>query len=486
MTAPRKQPDQLAETAIGIPHMTKKSAFAVMAVIAVQGFLAGLATAEERVVSTTEELTSALEAAEPGDDIVLNPGTYTGGLYRENLREVTIRSADAENPAVIEGGSYGLQLSDPVDVTLDTLIFSNQLENGVNIDDGGSYETPATGIRILHVTVRDIIEAGNHDAIKLAGVQDFLIDGVNVENWGSEGSAIDFVGCHHGLVQNSVLVSKNLDIGGSGIRPKGGTKDVVIRANRIELPIGKGRAIQAGGVTDAEYFRFADGDADYEAKEIFIEGNVIVGGGAAFSWVNIDGGIVHHNVVHRPGQWVARILNENAGTSIVATRNGQLHDNVIVFSDTDSEFNTAINVGDDTHPETFSFARNRWFNIANPTAEGSKPELPVEETDGTYGEKPATDHRTPQIWSFPWGKWVVNANPAAASVTIKDYRKLRRAVPGDGAKFEPLSDDPLKGIWATEAVDSATNELPPMSQMVLIDPRACPDCAAPDETTTGD
>ena len=28
-----------------------------------------------------------------------------------------------------------------------------------------------------------------------------------------------------------------------------------------------------------------------------MEGNVVVGGGAAFSWVNIDGGIVHHNLV---------------------------------------------------------------------------------------------------------------------------------------------------------------------------------------------
>ncbi len=32
------------------------------------------------------------------------------------------------------------------------------------------------------------------------------------------------------------------------------------------------------------------------------EGNVIIGGSSAFSWVNIDGGVFHHNLVHRPGQ----------------------------------------------------------------------------------------------------------------------------------------------------------------------------------------
>src|SRR5262245_8360684 len=71
----------------------------------------------QRVVSTTSQLASALSAAGPGDEIVLQPGVYAGGHYRANLQQVTIRSADAANQAIIDGGSNGFQLSDPSNVT---------------------------------------------------------------------------------------------------------------------------------------------------------------------------------------------------------------------------------------------------------------------------------------------------------------------------------------------------------------------------------
>jgi hypothetical protein len=436
--------------------------------------LAGAALAEKRTVATPDELSAALDAAQPGDEIILKPGTYAGGLYRESLRDVTIRSADVKNPAVIEGGDFGLQLSDPVNVVAANLTFRNQLENGINIDDGGSYETPAHDITLIGITVEDIQHAGNHDAIKMAGVQSFVIDSVRVRNWGDGGSAIDFVGCHHGVVQNALITHDHLDIGGSAIRPKGGSKDIVIRANRIELPIGKGRAIQAGGSTDAEFFRFIDGDADYEASEIVVEGNVVIGGASAFSWVNIDGGIFHHNVVERPGQWVLRILNENEGTSIVPTRNGQFLDNDVTYS-TGDHFNTAANEGDAVEAATFQFARNRWYNLADPTA--SRPKLPAEETDGVYGEEPLASTTAPQVWTFPWGKWIVNANPAWMPLEIEGYEALQAAVPGKGSRFQPLLEDPLTGEWTVLDVLDGSAKLQPMSQLILIDRDACPGCA---------
>src|SRR5690606_23967603 len=121
--------------------------------------------------------------------------------------------------------------------------------------------------------------------------------------------------------------------------------------------------IQAGGSTGTQFFRFVEGDSGYEADEIIAEGNVVIGGTSAFSWVNIDGGIFHHNLVHRPGNWTMRILNENQGNPIIDTQNGQFHDNVVIFNDTPSEYNTTVNVGPETFPNTFSFARNKWFNI---------------------------------------------------------------------------------------------------------------------------
>ena len=122
---------------------------------------------------------------------------------------------------------------------------------------------------------------------------------------------------------------------------------------------------------------------------------MIIGGSSAFSWVNIDGGVFHHNVVSRPGQWIARILNENQGQPIVDTQNGQLHDNRIVYNDTATEFSTAVNVGPETLSNSYTFARNQWLNLANPTPAGATPNLPVPETGGTYGVGPAPSTDAP-------------------------------------------------------------------------------------------
>lgn len=433
------------------------------------------AHAEERRVTNAEKLSAALEAAGEGDEIVLEPGTYAGQLYRENLRQVTIRSADPANPAVIEGGDYGLQLSDPEQVTLADLVFQGQAENGINIDDAGSFETPARDIRLINITVKDIVNSGNHDAIKMAGVDGFLIDGARVENWGDDGSAIDFVGGRNGIVQNSLLIHSALKVGGSGIRPKGGSKDITIRANRIELPVATGRAIQAGGSTDAEFFRFAEGDKDYEAAGITMEGNVVTGGGAAFAFVNIDGGVAHHNLVQGPAPWVLRILNENEGSAIVATKNGAFHDNEIAF-ETGGDFNRAVNIGDGVEAETFRFARNRWLNLADPTPDGSRPELPAEESDGVYGEALTNAADRVQVWEFPWGKWLVNATAKESGVEVADAAGLKRATAGEGARFAPLEERPLDGAWSAEDLASATVTLPAMSQAILINPETCAGC----------
>ncbi|HEY3395391.1 MAG TPA: right-handed parallel beta-helix repeat-containing protein [Lacipirellulaceae bacterium] len=435
------------------------------------------ASAVDRTVGNTSQFSAALAAASPGDRILLQPGVYAGGHFRANLRQVTIRSVDPANRAIIDGGANALQLSDAQQVTIEHLEFRNQTGNGLNIDDGGPDATPSTDITLRNIVVRDIVTPGNYDGIKLSGVDRFLIEGVQVRNWGTGGSAVDMVGCHHGLIQNSLFAHTNTANEGTTLQPKGGSKDITFRANRIELPPDAGRAVQAGGSTGPAFFRFIDGDSDYEADEVVAEGNVIIGGSSAFSWVNIDGGVFHHNFVHRPYRWVARILNENQGNDIIDTRNGQLHDNRIVYNDTSSELSTAVNVGAETLPATYLFARNRWLNIANPNPAGSTPSLPTAEQGGVYGDRSLDgqlDHAI--VWDFTWGKWIVNANTGADSVDIPNFAALRRATPGEAARFQPLQADPLEGPWTSAAIPSATIQLPAFSQVILIDPVACPNC----------
>lgn len=424
------------------------------------------AGAREVRVSNDAELLAALRGAKRGETISLAPGTYKGDIYLENLEGVTIRSADPVARAVIQGGSRGMQLVGPTDVTIHSLVFSRPQKNGLIIDDA-SRDKPARRIMLENLAVRDIVEKGNNDGIKLAGVQDVIIRNVVVENWGTDGSGIDFVGVHRAMIEGSLLRHPGIGNGGTGIRVKGGSKAITIRANRVELAAGKGRAIQAGGHTSTEYFRFADGDRGYEAAQVLIEGNTVVGGGAALAWVNIDGGIAHRNLVYRPGTWVIRILNENTGLPIVATRNGHFHDNRIVFDDSDKAFNRAVNTGDGTHPETFTFARNSWFNLANATADGSRPKLPVQERDGVYGAGPPPNLDWAQVWQMPWGWWVVNATAAQATLDLAAVGASRLASPGTSAQFSPLAAEPLAGPWSmTEPGARLTVE--PMSQAILI------------------
>ena len=335
---------------------------------------AQLSFADDIIVNNETEFANALASASDGDSILLAPGNYNGGFFQANLTGVTIRSQFSNNMATIVGGTNAIQLTDATRVTVADMIFEGQTGNGLNIDDGGSFSTPSTDITIRNLTVRDMNATGNNDGIKLAGVTGFHIDGVTVQNWGAGGSAIDTVGAHHGVIENSNLRHDSLGAVGSGIRPKGGSKAITIRANRVDLPGTNGRAIQAGGSTDPQFFRFIDGDSNYEADEIRVEGNVVINGSSSFSFVNIDGGVFHSNLAHRPDDWFIRILNENAGNSIVDTRNGQLHDNVFVFNDTASEFNRAVNIGAETEAGTFEFERNQWYNIASPS--NSTPNLP--------------------------------------------------------------------------------------------------------------
>ncbi len=421
--------------------------------------------AVDLVVSTTSELHSAFQTAGVGDNILLQPGTYAGGIFRENLTGVTVRSVDSANRAIISGGNTNIQLVDSQDVTIEDLIFEDGVFNGLNFDDGGSFATPATNLTLRNIVVRRAGSTGNQDGIKLSGVVGFLIDHVEVDDWGDGGSAVDMVGSHNGLIQKSWFHTSSHGAGGSGIRPKGGSKNIIIRANRVDLPIGDGRAIQAGGSTGSQFFRFIDGDSGYEAKNITAEGNVVLGGSSAFSWVNIDGGKFHHNYIQRPGTWTMRILNENSGLPIVDTKNGLFHDNIIRFHDSSNEYNRAVNIGPETEPDTFQFARNQWYNEVTPTS--STPNLPTPEVDGVYGVDPAIDSNDVIAWDYGWGTWLVNATDQANAITINTPSDFSIATPGTTGEFHPEADSPLQGAWSFSPLAGSQVAMAAFSQVFL-------------------
>ena len=415
------------------------------------------------------QLPSALQNAMPGDSLLLLPGVHSGGLFRAGLQDVIIRSNDPANRAIIRGGINNIQLSDARNVTIEQLVFEGGTGNGINIDDGGSFDTPSTtNITIRDITVQDVGTGGNNDGIKLSGVTGFLIDSVRVLNWGAGGSAIDPVGSHNGLIQNSLFRHTAGGPSFSGVRPKGGSKNITIRANRFELTNGNGRAIQFGGSTGSQFFRFIDGDSGHEADAMVAEGNVIVGGNSAANWVNIDGGVFHHNYIQRPSGWTMRILNENQGGPFVDTQNGTFRDNVVVFNDTPSEYSQAVNVGPETEATTFAFADNQWLNLADPSPAGSTPSLPSAEENGTYGQDPGIDPDDVIAWQFDWGLWLVNASGDANVYSLGNVDDLRLASAVDAnAEFAPSEESPFVGNWSFVAFAAGDLQLAPFTQLIL-------------------
>jgi hypothetical protein len=339
----------------------------------------GAPVQREVVVSTTAEFQAALASATAGTVISLRPGTYAGGYHRSGLTgtataPIVIQAQDRAQPPVITGGNNGLGLTDASYVTFRDLIFDRPRQNGVNVDDGESFDTPSHHITFTRVQVRDL-PGGNRDGIKLSGVTDFVIEDSTIERWGSDGSAVDMVGCHRGVIRSSVFRHTPGMPVGNGVQAKGGSANITISGNRFENAAA--RAVQLGGDTGLQFFRpLPPGRA--EVSDVVVERNVFVGGETAIAFVSSDGGAFRFNTIYLPSKYLLRILQEQDGATFVRTRNGVFTDNLVYWTG-----ERMVNIGANTEPMTFTFARNWWYRADNPG--GSRPDLPSTEIGGVYG-----------------------------------------------------------------------------------------------------
>ncbi|MCK6481149.1 MAG: right-handed parallel beta-helix repeat-containing protein [Planctomycetes bacterium] len=334
-------------------------------------------------VRDTAELRAALRDLRPGTTVLLAPGTYEGGHRLEGVagtekEPVVIRGADPAKPPLLEGGgSTALHLSDCSFLRLAHLRVRGFAANGINIDDGGTFATPARGITVESVGIEDTGPRGNHDGLKMSGVAGFLVKDCRISGWG--GSAIDMVGCRDGVVESCRFEGREGFSASNGVQMKGGTRDVLV--HRSYFRDCGSRAVNLGGSTGLEYFRPEVGD--FEARDIEVAGNRFHGSAAAVAFVTAASARVHHNTIHLPGKWVLRILQETDLERFRPCREGVFEDNLVVF---DGAVGTFVNTGPRTAPETFRFRRNAWWDAAGT---GRRPDLPVAEEDGVAGVDPA-------------------------------------------------------------------------------------------------
>ena len=337
-------------------------------------------------VGTRGELQQAVAKAQPGTRIVIAPGTYEGGLTFTRLQgskdqPIVLAAADPARPPVIQGGGSCLHLSDPAYVELHHLVLTKGRENGLNIDDGGSPESPAHHVVLRGLVVRDIGSDRNHDGIKLSGVDDFQVEDCTVERWGQRGSAIDMVGCHNGVISDC-LFREGDKVGANGVQMKGGSRDLAVRRCRFENA--GGRAVNLGGSTGLPYFR--PKPQGYEGRDLLVEDCTFIGSMAPVAFVGVDGATVRHNTFYRPTRWVLRVLQENQDAAFVPCRNGSFTRNIVVFQAGD--LSTAVNVGPGTEPKSFQFADNFWYCIDRPESTRRAVQLPTPESGGVYGQDP--------------------------------------------------------------------------------------------------
>lgn len=343
------------------------------------------ASTDRVIVSTDAELRKTLAGGlPPGATLLIAPGRYTGGLSMEGARgtegkPIVIGAADPKNPPVIAGGALSIHLRNPAYLTIQDLVFEAPRDNGMNIDDGGSMTLTARHITLRNLTFRNLRGRGNNDALKLSGVEHFVVERCTIENWGGNGSGIDMVGCHNGRISHCRLKHEN---GGSnGVQAKGGSTRITIEHCSFENA-GQ-RAVNIGGSTGMAYFR-PQPPANFEAKDITVRDCAFRGSLAPINFVGVDGAVVEDCVIYRPGRWAIRILQETREARFAPSRNGVFRRNVVVFRS--DEVRTAVSSGDGTAPETFTFEANEWYCQDNPSR--SRPSLPSPEKDGVYGRDP--------------------------------------------------------------------------------------------------
>jgi len=325
-----------------------------------------------------KNLEDAVSHVTPGDTIRFQKGIYPGGQVIKDLKSnakdwITIY-ASVSDSVIIRGGSTSWQFGDPAYLRIEGFIFEEQTANGMNIDDGGDYSTPARHVILKNCIFRNIKATGNNDLLKLSGLDHFEISGCQFRNGSPGGSGIDMVGCHQGTIESCEF--RNL--GSNSVQAKGGSQHIRIIRNKFIN--GGQRSVNLGGSTGLPFFRPID--AAFEAANLEVYSNIFIGSDSPVAFVGCVNSVVVNNTIYKPGRWVVRILQENNNPRFAQCSENTFSNNLVYYEN----LRTETNVGANTRPETFHFANNFWFDFA--ASQPRLPLIPVKDSTIIYGLKP--------------------------------------------------------------------------------------------------
>lgn len=319
----------------------------------------------------------ALQVAKPGDTVLMYPSVYSGDYFIQNLKgsrnaRITLKGVNADQ--VIIEGAQAFQFSEIEFVNLQDFSLRGQSANGLNLDDGGTYDTPAKNVQISNIRFLKMNATGNNDMLKLSGLDSFEVLNCHFFDGSPGGSGIDMVGCHYGIIRQCSFTNQ-----GNSIQCKGGSRFLRIEQNLFSN--GGDRTLNLGGSTGAPFFRPVQ--ANYEASDILVSSNHFQGSQAPIAYVGCRRVQVSNNTFYNPTKWIIRILQESADTSFYQSCANNIFSNNLIYA---SSIDPTINIGPYTSEKTFQFQNNLWFSSRNQNWKG--PTLPVTESNGLYAINP--------------------------------------------------------------------------------------------------
>lgn len=382
-----------------------------------------------------------LEAAEnaimPGDTLLLQSEVFSDGTqFLENLNGTEtspiVILAKNEHQSIFRGGTEAIHLINCSFVEINGIVVEQQTGNGINIDDGGDYNTPSKHIVIRNCIFRDMAGNGNNDLLKMSGVDSFLIEKCHFLNGGDGGSGVDFVGCHWGEVQDCYFD----DPGTSGIQNKGGTQFIRIQRNIFKNVTE--RALNLGGSTGLQFFRppLPDPIVDaFEAADLEVFTNVFIGSRAPIAYVGSVRVKVYNNTFYHPENWVIRILQETTTSGFLSCSDNEFRNNIVYLSNDLTE----VNIGPNTAAETFMFSNNLWHNSND---NNWSPNLPVADADQIIDDPLFEDQTNENFRILPTSP-AVGAGQILENLTT-DFDQLPFQQPPSIGAFE--GSDPINHL----------------------------------------
>lgn len=328
-------------------------------------------------------LADAIKNVTPGDTILLHPGRYESTNYYPKFKGgepdkyITIK-AESEGTVFFSGKDAMWWLREFAYINFYNLTFEKHERHAFNMDDGGKIGNPLSHhIRMVNCTFKGNAAGGDSNHLKMAGIDYFEIINCTFID-GDNGAAIDMVGCHHGLIKNCYFENTGL----VGIQAKGGSQHIRIEGNFMKNC--GDRSLNLGGSTGFDFFR--PHDATFEAADLQVYSNVIVGSTAPIAFASCVRVEVANNTIISPNKWVLRILQDSVYPQdrFVKCGNNSFINNIIYRN---NSVLTDCNIGDFTDPNSFTFANNLWYNYENPKWNGPT-NIPVLDEDKIVGKNP--------------------------------------------------------------------------------------------------